>query len=617
MKRSWVTAYVVAVLAIVSAPPAQAVESFDTVLPEGTVVHVSVRDVPEFLSKVGELPAYKVIEQGKLLEKFMPTDALTEVRGFWGKFIQPLGEILQGEMAFAITSIEEIDDNPSLVLLAEVGEAALADYLEKAIYPLLEAKGVEPEELTLSGLSITRIANPDYPSQQVLFGTKNGVLVIARRQDTIEALVKSLGGAGEETLAVNKGFADVRQALGKADLLAYVNVGAFVRRDEEAMAEYEYDAAFDTWGRLRATTGFTRLSAIGFGVALRPEGGTTTIRVSGDGPRGGMFAGLARKAPPLKSTEYVAEDAAFFAAVSLGSLSQAYADFTTALKRFYEASPQRYRERPKEAIAAIEGALEMKLAEELLPAFGGEVTVAAWIPGGLDVPPAAMMVEVKDEATVEKFVGRVLELIGEATEGEVTMTAHRYEGVQITSLDGVPMVIPAVAIVGDFLVVATNPSVIEDMVDTLAEGKHLGQSDGYKRYVSSLPGDAAITMYVDARRIFEYGFPLLTARVGGDEEEQASLKALEALGQCLSGFGMKVVGDENGITVTSRSANGGLEPMSLLGGIVAMSSLTVVERTRTPGTSSVEFGEPGGFVPEVGGDEDRKDRDESAENQSE
>ena len=64
MKAMWVVVCVL--VAVVICGPAPGVESFDRLVPEETVVFVSVGDVPEFLARIKETPAYKVLWEGDL-----------------------------------------------------------------------------------------------------------------------------------------------------------------------------------------------------------------------------------------------------------------------------------------------------------------------------------------------------------------------------------------------------------------------------------------------------------------------------------------------------------------------------------------------------------------------
>jgi len=325
-----------------------------------------------------------------------------------------------------------------------------------------------------------------------------------------------------------------------------------------------------SWGMARAVCGFEEFEGIGVGVSFGPGDGSTTMCCFGSGVQGGI-AGALTRAAPLKSLRYIDADACFYTALSLGSLSQTYSDFVATVAKSCEllgGDPDDVRGF-HEGVAAIEEFLGRDLAKEVFPALGGEVAVAAWIPGGLDVPPAALMIEVKDKEAVGKIVDDALAALIEDA-GLVEAERKTYEGVEIVSLDGVPHVIPAVAFVGDFLVVATNPSVIEDMIDTLAEGPHLDQADGYKRYVASIPGNAAITVYIDVKRIFDFGWPIVAEMTGARRRAEGTFKAIGELGQAFSPLGIKVFGSENGVTLVSRSANGGLAAGPFLAGVATI-----------------------------------------------
>ncbi len=564
--------------------------SFATILPERTVVYVSVRDLPACLRKAKALPLCKVFEEEAILEKVVPPEALKEFQAFRAKYVEPLGKILRGEVAVALTDLDGGGNGPSLVLLADVSgaEVALRDYLERTIYPVLKERGMEPEALTLGDTSVTQLANPNGFGPAVLFGVKQGVLVASPRRDTLEAVLKSFAGGKKGSLAAAQHFVKVQAAIGAADVVGYLNAAALIERSRQQAVEHGWGEYFkQNWAIVEAITGLdsSAFLAVGMGMTFAPEGGTTAVHLAVDGGKGGIFGVLARKAPPLKSVRYVADDAAFYAACSLGALEKVYAEFLSALQKWDEAMGQgdvhhaHVGARPdfERSIKQIEEVLDLRLDEKFLAAFGGEVAVAAWVPEALTIPPAAVMIEVKDKAAVAKMVARVFEMVKEATAGTITPETKMVGGVKVQTVPGVPQVTPAVAIVGDFLVVATHPDVVENMIDTAAGGKDLGQSADYRRYVSSLAGDATVTVYVALKRLFDFGYPLLVNHVaaiegqGPDEAEPGSsmsaVKALGAFGECLSGLGIKVSGDEKGVTVSSRSRNGGLGSTSLLSAV--------------------------------------------------
>ena len=471
-------------------PSASAVEPLENVLPKETVVFVSVRNVPQLLEKAKQLPAYKILIEQGLLEKVVPGEKLTEARAIYERFCEPLGELLPGQVAFALLKLGETEGFPPVAFLADVGstEVAFKLYLEQTIYPWLEEDGAKPEELRIGTAAVTRFAVPEEPDKELFLTVDEGVFVATTQKEAMETIVGALGGTGGENLAGNEGFSAAQPTLAGADVAAYVNIAAFiekargrswihahkVRVRDEAEGDIEAvepedeswsrEVQFDKhWARIEALTGLGQKTfrGVAVGITLGPEGIVTTARVSAPGAAGGLLDILAREAPPLKSVEYVPQDAAGFAAVSLGSFSQVHEDFVAALKAYGKLPFFEDFLDPLEIFqgseAELEELLKMDVEEKLLPALGGEVALVGWMPEGLTVPPAAALIEIKDAAVVRELVARLLEIIEEREGEAVKATTANVGGVEVTSVEGVPKVTQAVAIVAIF-VVATSPA---------------------------------------------------------------------------------------------------------------------------------------------------------------
>ncbi len=549
---------------------------FEALLPEQTAIFASVRDVPALLEKLKALPLGKVVLREGFFDDLLPPMVVDRTRGFYKKFVEPALAIPAGEAALVWGQPDFEGLTPEFAVLADVSgnEAALERYLEETIHPLMDTR-YERKDVAIGGVTFTRVGAKRFGEEAAVLGVRDGVFVLATLSDSPEAVVEALWKPARASLATNPRFQQVERALAGADVMGYVDIGAIDHQQKKSRMARGRIASYNrTWGMARAVCGFEEFEGIGAGVSFGPGDGSTTICGFGTGAEGGI-AGALTRAAPLKSVRYVDADACFYTALSLGSLSQTYSDFILTAAKCCEVIGTDPDDLwwIHETVDAIEAFLGRDLAKDVLPAFGGEVAVAAWIPGGLDVPPAALLIEVKDKEAVVDIVEDLLAAILEAGDGLIEAERKTYEGVEIVSVDGVPQVIPAVAFVGDFLVVATNASVIEDMVDTLAEGPHLGEAEGYKRYVASIPGDAAITVYIDTKRIFAFGWPMAVQMIGTPPEAARTLKAVGELGGALSPLGVKVIGSEEGVTLVSRSANGGLGPGGFL---VGASSLLVV-----------------------------------------
>jgi hypothetical protein len=594
---------------------ASAVEPLENVLPKDTLVFVSVRNLPQFVEKSKQLPGYKILIEQGFFEKIIPPERFEKARAASERFIKPLETLLDGQVAFALLGTDQEGGLPSMAFLADVEgtEVAFGQYLDQTIYPWLKAGGVKLEELRIGHTLVVRFSLPKRPDGQIFLAVDEGVFAAATRQEAIEAIVGALEGAGGERLAASEGLAATQQALGGADVFEYVNVAALIEKSRREAVGNGWGEDFEhNWGHIEAITGLgpATLRGVGIGVSLGPNGVTTTVRLSAPGAAGGFFGGFAREAPALKSVSYVPQGAAGYMAFSLGSLSQVYADIVACFKAYDKAEDIGALESFEEGLGQLEEVLGMDLNEKLLPAFGGEVAFVSWMPKGLAVPPAAALIEVKDADVARELVGRILKLAEENTAGQVKATTAQVGGVEVTTVEGVPQVTPAIAFVGDFLIVATEPGVIEQIAGVKAGQPSLESAPGYQRYVASLPGQGTVTMYVDIQQVLGFVVPLAEQWIGLAGGAQGSTSAvfelLRALAKEPAAFGLKIMGDKDGITVRSSSPYGALAETGFLAGVVLFQARTgavmMVPEEAEFGVGPM--GEDEEFVPEEGaGDE--------------
>jgi hypothetical protein len=575
MRTIWTVVCVAMVLA--AGGPARAAVSFDTLLPEGTVLYVSVRDLPELLEKLRETEGYKAFRELRIFERVVGPDEFKKMQDLYGRFIEPLGEIFSGEVAFAITSTEEINEAPRILLLADVseGEAALKKYLEGTIYPLLKEQGAEPEELTRGGVTYTKLLpDPEDPDEPLIFTVRDGVLMAAVNPEVLEGVIKP----GPKTLRASESYADVRRALRGADVQIYFDAGVFIRKalggegDEMAAAWME-------------VFGLDRLRAVGVGLGVGPTGGTTTLRLTTEGRPAGFLGAFVRGGGPIKSIKYVPEDAGLYYVLNFESLLGVYREFADGLEAVSDEFDLMAYEDFADGIENIEALLAMNLEEDVLAGFGGEIALSAKIPDALGIPPAALLIEVEDKVAVEKFVARILELL-EAFAGELETTTAKHKGVEITTVLASPQITPGVAVLDEFLVVGTHPNAVRAIIDTAAEGTNIGTSKDYRAAMAGLPTEGAAMMYLDVQGLFEFLFPIVAARAPSEGRGGELIKELGSLGEHLSGFGMVLTGDDSGLTYRMHSPKALLQPALVFG---AGMMLPALQRAREAARSAVSM----------------------------
>jgi hypothetical protein len=552
---------VVAAIALAVCGPAVAVQSFDNLLPDDTVFVLSVRNMPELLVKVKETAGYKIFTTLKPIERLAPAEKYAELQQLYGTFIEPLGGICSGEVAVAVTSLEGFDDNkPPIALLIDVskGQTALDEFLNGTILPLLAEKGVQAETQKIGGVTVTKI-NPAAGAEgpPIFYAVKDGLLIAAFRDDVIGEILSYTGpGVARAMLPSNTHYANARKVLGQTDVMFYVNLAPILARAKAKTSAEE-------WAPI-SLLGFADLQNVAFGMTLGPDGGNSTVRLTTGGKPGGWLGAFAATNEPFESLKYVPAEAGFYYAVNMGDLATVYTKLAEALEFLGSQSGGFDAEAFEGGVAKIEALLGMKIEEDVLAGFGGEMALMAKVPEAIGVPPAALLIEVKDEAKVEAFVARVIELVGTFGE-QVRTTTAEYKGAQIVTILLPAPVAPGVAIVGDFLVVGTSTEAVKAVVDAHTSGVGLASRADYKTTMAGLPTTGAGMMYVDIKEIYEFVFPLVAARVQGDGAANELIEDLGGLGEYLSGFGMVVAGDETGITYRTHSQSALLEPMLLFG----------------------------------------------------
>jgi len=237
MKAIWSVVCVAVVLGVVG--QAAAAQSFDNLLPDNAIAYVSVRNVPELVEKLKLTAGYKIFTELRLFERMLPPEKYADAQNILDTFIKPLGEICTGEVAIAVTGLDDTDWAPALAVLIDVSETqdALDDYLEEKVFPLLDEKGFARETQQVGGIEVLQIGIDAEQDDAVFCALKDGVFIISPRLDTLSALLANVGpGPAMAMLPSNAGYADVKRALGQTDLTIYVNVGAIIARNANSRA---------------------------------------------------------------------------------------------------------------------------------------------------------------------------------------------------------------------------------------------------------------------------------------------------------------------------------------------------------------------------------------------
>jgi hypothetical protein len=360
----------------------------------------------------------------------------------------------------------------------------------------------------------------------------------------------------------------VTKAIGQADFTVYINVATLIKK------AVENDEQAKVWMPL---IGLYKLRAVGLGTKIGADGsGTTVIRLATEGEPTAWGNPVTRDLATLKSLKRVPGDMALYTAGDCGSLTEAYKQLVANLDAAKEAGGGdtgfgMVAGGIEAGIEQVETALGMSLADDVLPGFGGEVAFALKVPEAIGVPPMAIMIEVKDKEKVQQFVDRVLELVQTSGgDGGVRVLTSEYNGVEIDTVITTPMLSPAVAVLDDFLVVATSAETLKAIIDAGKDGKTIAQREDFVATMAGLPKTGAGVFYLDLKEVYDFVFPIVASQVPAEGPAGDVVKDLGRLGEYLSGIGLVAAGDPSGLTYTMYSKKALLEPLILGGGAVVV-----------------------------------------------
>jgi prepilin-type processing-associated H-X9-DG protein len=385
-------------------------------------------------------------------------------------------------------------------------------------------------------------------------------------KEALGALLEGLSTKRERSLAASELFQEVRRRVGEdADVLAYANVSA--------LADILMAASPAEFGALMRALGLADVKAAGFGFEMRGSAAKHTMFFYTGPQRKGVMRLFAREAPPSKVTDYIPEDTTYFGSAYLGDFAQFWDEGMATLREVMAAlGDARGAEQIAAALREWEEKSGLRIGNDILSPFAGELCVAVKVPDVMGVPSIFVLLEVKDAgkatALVEKLMGAV-----EKAGVRVVRTADEYEGIGITSFLLLPpgemgagvgallafgRVRPAVAVVGDFLVVGVHSGSVKKVVEAHRGGKSLKDDPGFKTVVANLSEPGRVTGYMDMKEVYDFaysGFAAFAAMRAGPD----LVAKLARIRPYFGSSGGCLYCDEKGITSEKFSESGGAE----------------------------------------------------------
>ncbi|HUT11114.1 MAG TPA: DUF3352 domain-containing protein [Thermoguttaceae bacterium] len=445
-------------------------------LPISTVAVVSVADAPEMAEKFMNTSLGRMSQDPQLkplLEHLYGAvvEATAVLKEQVGLTLTELLAIPQGELTLALVAPEE--GPPAVVVLLDAGNqlSNARKLLKRGTDALDESPAVRSEK-TVSGTKIVIYDNVGPQRRQAAYFEKDDTIVAATDVGVLEQMLKVWDGGKGDTLADNQNFtAIMSRCRGENDerpqLIGYVDPIGIMR--SIAQGNTQMQLALIALPAL----GLDGLSGIGGSVILDTEQFDSILHVHVllESPRTGVLKMIAFESGEAKPEDWVPADVASYTTLHW-NIEKTYKSLAVVYDSFNGEGAL-----AKELERRILGPTGIDFEKEFLQALDGRITMITRIERPIRLGSQATLVGLKlaDKASIEKALEKVFKL------PDSNLTRETYAGKKYFRVDRPrfremppeqrpPQ--PSFGIVGDYLMVTNQASLLEKVIATAADGSN-------------------------------------------------------------------------------------------------------------------------------------------------
>ncbi len=494
-RRPAAAAFIAFVLLFSGSEATEARPPASRLLPERTVVYLSVSNVPELTRRFQNTSLGRMSRDPQvqpLVAHLYGTlvDAVAKFRDRIELGLPDLLSLPQGELTVAVVAQEQ--GPPALVVLLEVGQQlpAALRFLQRG-GELLEKNGIKRTESVVAGVKFTNFEGPgSRPPRSASWFEKDATIVIGTSQEVLQAMLANWETPQSRTLAENAKFAAIlercRGAKGEEPQLTwFVDPVALIRAAGQGNVQAQLVLA------VLPTLGLDGLSAVG-GTAAFDTGlfdQVAHVYVLLDSPRSGILDAIALESGDPRPDRWVPAD--------IGT----YVTLHWNLQRTFQTASKLYDSfRGQGALAGEINRRFLRLGldftGEVLPLLDNRITYVVRFEkeAALSGPGVAASIRLKDPTAAAKLLEKVYQAqqasLALATSGE-----HRYYQVKVPARKAgpagpapeEPRPAPCFGILDEYLIFANRPEMFQKAIatrDNPLEG--LGESREFKLVASRI-----------------------------------------------------------------------------------------------------------------------------------
>ncbi len=440
--------------------------------------------------------AIKIIEQA--IPKYAVAEAGEEIGEMAKTFVPLTRMMLERPTAIYVSKVEMGPNGPSPLagIIVKLGDGAI---IAKTALVALQ-KQLPPDAVTevkVAGLTSYKIQPPAPGAPALTWTVKGSYLMAGIGEGELARLLAIEPGATPAWLAA------VRKDLGIArpSFVAYVNAVKSV--------ELAKTMGMDP-GELAGATGLNVLESVAYGNGFGKDDFESILSVSIKAEAGGVFK-LA-DAEPL-----TVADVANIPADSLVSFAG-----RLSLAKVLEIATEITPEAPQ-LVEAGEDEFGLDIKDDLVKGLGDR-WVGYWSPTEQGLIPygVVLSVTVADRARVESLLNKIVEFSKKMAPPNMKLQLRNTQvnGKTITSLTGVPVVLPSWHLSDNELTISTY---VQSVRARLTQSPDMPQLSQQPEVAQRLTGEKSLALItVDSAQWFEAGYPVLSAlaAVGGQAIEQ-------------------------------------------------------------------------------------------------
>ncbi len=464
-------------------------------------------------------------------------------------------------IAVGILDIDIRRDTVEAVAVGELAEGSeMADALMDMVRPQLSAEG------TLSKNSYNgtdyEVFLPRGEKDPFCFARLKDLVVATSTETALRKFLDRRAQKGKApSLDDNARFKEVKKRLGSsADLGIYLDIEALLKK-----------SPIGSNGRKQlAVLGLDGIKAAGMACRAGPTGVADRLVILAPGERRGLAALLEPKMIRPKAPSILPVSSAAMLSFSLEP-EKLWRIFKGPLVDGSELSADDVDELKD----VVSEAMQLRLEEDVLPAFGGEAAAAiAYSQVGLQ-QSTMVALEVRDMVKAERFASALFKLLAVEARSEVRTITVGDTTVRYCTMTGNPLApSPCYAFKDRFLVAASSTGAMRQIL--AAKGmKALSGNESFRRLGRTLEVQRPLVLFVDTPRLVALGYPLAEVALlkmqskGRLNFDAARLPTIDVVSGHVDPAGLSLTHDSEAISIDISTPAGLVGTGAIMGGAFA------------------------------------------------